>query len=115
MLKFKSRWMDEALDAKLVVDNYVDGGGVYIGLWVNEDGYFEPWCDVTVNLPYSRLPLDDGEAYVDVNNCPELERFITENGLGESLHIIGSSGWCSYPLYRFNMDEVRKHLMGESA
>lgn len=109
MLKFKSRWMDEPVDALLAVDEYADGGGVYIGLWANVEGYFEPYCDVTVNLPGNRLPLDDGEAYVDVNNCPELERFIVENGLGVSMGIIGSSGWCAYPLYKFDMDEVRKH------
>lgn len=113
MLKFKSRWMDEAVDACLVVDEYVDGGGVYIGLWTKEDDYFEPYCDVTVNLPDFGLPLDDGEAYVDVNNCPELERFILENGLGVGVGIIGSSGWCAYPLYKFDMEEVRKHPLEE--
>lgn len=111
MLKFKSQWREEPMDAFIVEDAYANNGRVYLGLWCNEDGYFEPWTDITVNL---FGPLTDSSCgFVDVGNCPEIVRFLEENGLAVPTGKIRQSGWNSYPEYRFNMEEVRKHKREE--
>ena len=76
-------------------------------------------CVELVNLtdgPIARLTvcLIDGdcqpnEAYIDTNNCPWAEQFIKDNKLGEPRGELAKSGFCTYPLYRFNMDELVKH------
>ena len=72
MLKFKSKWREEPLDAFLVEDAYANNGRVYLGLWCSEDGYFEPWADITVNL--SGPVTDSSCGFVDTANCPEIGR-----------------------------------------
>lgn len=68
----------------------------------------EPYCNLTVNIPDSIVWASDTDAFVDTNNCPWAEQFITENGLGSPLGYVGHSGFCSYPLYHFNLDELQK-------
>ena len=47
-------------------------------------------------------------AYVDTNNLPEALKLISAYNLGE---VVGSgvSGFCTYPLVKFNMNELKKH------
>lgn len=58
---------------------------MYIGLMCNEDGYDEPFGDVTVNLSVA-APNYCG--YLNVNDMPDIEKFITEMSLGslQDLH-----------------------------
>lgn len=111
MLKYKSQWSEEPMDAVIVEDAYADNGRLYLGLWCKEDDYFEPWTDITVNLfgPIS----DKNCAFVDINNCPDIVRFLEENELAAPTGKSRQSGWCFYPEYRFDMDKVRKHLAEE--
>lgn len=50
-------------------------------------------------------------AYVDVNNCPWAQKFIEENKLGEFTGKYGQSGFCIYPLYKFNLDKIKEVLL----
>lgn len=65
-----------------------------------EYGFKEPFAMLTVNLDDGMA--NDEYAYVDTNNCPWAEEFIEENNLGSPTGIMGFSGYCAYPLYRFN-------------
>ena len=78
---------------------------MYIGLMCNEDGYDEPFGDVTVNLSVA-APNYCG--YLNVNDMPDIEKFITENELGEFTGFTQRSGYCEYPLYLFNVDKLRE-------
>ena len=55
-------------------------GAMFIGLMCNEDGYEEPFGDVTVNLSVA-APNYCG--YLNVNDMPDIEEFITDNDIGE--------------------------------
>ena len=66
-----------------------------------EDDEFEV---LSVNLPESNS-INPDEAYVDTNNFPQAPEFIIENGLGEPTGEYAASGFCIYPLYRFNTDK----------
>lgn len=88
------------------IQQYMMNGNMYIGLVSkDEDGYLEPYSDLTVNLD-RKVP--DYCAYVDVNNMPEAEKFISENELGYFTGLVQRSGYCMYPLYSFNADKLRE-------
>lgn len=46
--------------------------------------------------------------YLNVNDMPDIEKFITENELGEFTGFTQRSGYCEYPLYLFNVDKLRE-------
>lgn len=81
---------------------YMNEGNLAISLEC-EDG--EPYGMLTVNL---RGKLPEDMAYVDTNNIPDAEKFISENGLGTNTGITMVSGFCIYPLYRFNLDKLER-------
>ena len=66
---------------------------------------------LTVNLGEK---LTDGEAYVDTNNIPNAEEFIAEYELGTPLGVLRRSGFCEYPLYNFNLENVKKYEREEA-
>lgn len=84
-------------DVTMQKTQYSNNGNLAIELIDKEDGC--PFATLTVNL--NKLP-NNNLAYVDTNNCPWGEKFIKENGLGEPTGKYGYSGYCSYPLYKFN-------------
>lgn len=111
MLKYKSVWREEPMDAVITQSAYANNGRMYLGLWCKEEDYFEPWTDITVNL-FGPI-TDENCAFVDNNNCPDIVQFLEQSGLAVPTGRVRQSGWCVYPEYRFNMDEVRKHLAEE--
>ena len=76
---------------------------------------FESYAVITVNLsgsPYGDVKYqDDTHAYIDTNNCPWAIDWLVENNLGrpDPRDIYGMSGYCTYPLFEFflnNFDEL---------
>ena len=90
---------------ELEISSYMDNNRIYIGLVEVDGEYPEHFADLTVNIS---APCPDYCGYVDTNNCPELEGFIEKHGLGEFTGLVGSSGFCSYPLYLFNPEKLRE-------
>lgn len=88
----------------LTVNTYADSKSLYVGMTTAEDGFPEPYGDVTVNLLSSVPPYC---AFVDTNNMPELEDFLVENGIAEFTGIQQKSGYCTYPLYLFDAEKMR--------
>ena len=67
----------------------------------------EPFAKITVNIvDHGELPAD--MAFVDTNNCPWAEDFLTENGLAEKTDTEARSGYCVYPLYKFDLDKLKE-------
>jgi hypothetical protein len=91
--------------------NYADNATLYVGLITNEEGYPEPWQNLTVNLDESRR-CKPNCAFIDTNNNgKEIIRWLEENNLGETTGRIAASGWCFYPEFEFNVDELMKHVV----
>lgn len=83
---------------------YRDNGNLAIVLDSPTEG---PFATLTVNLVnYGKLP--EGYAFLDTNNCPWAERFVKLNELGEDTGLSGASGYCTYPLYKFDMQKLRE-------
>ena len=112
MLKFTSPYTGHKMDAAITRNLYVDGERLYVGMYTfdPEDGFWEMWCDITVNLPDEPV-TDENCGYVDVNNAPYLPRFLEDNGLAEWTGKYGYSGFCQYPEFRFNIDRLDEHLI----
>ena len=85
--------------ATITKGRYAYGDNLFMQLWVEG----EPYATLTVNLPET-LPYN--EAYVDVNNFPEAEDFIKRNKIGTFTGRFGASGFCKYPLYKFDLDKI---------
>jgi hypothetical protein len=86
-MTYTSRFTGET-DVSFDIQQYMNNGNMYIGLGCNEEGYLEPFADLTVNLGYT---TPNYCAYVDTNNLPDAETFVTDNELGTPLRV-GSSG-----------------------
>lgn len=69
-------------------------------------GEEEPYAVMTVNLG---VLFDKTMAFIDTNNFPEAIKIIEEYKLGEPTDITRVSGFCVYPLYKFNLEEVEKY------
>ena len=97
----KTKIYNKEYDVVAVRDTYADNNNLAIMLY--EKGTGESFAVLTVNLD-DKLPIEYG--FVDVNNCPWAEDFIKENKLGEHTKQFGYSGFCLYPLYKFNLSKI---------
>lgn len=52
--------------------------------------------------------LEEGEAYIDTNNCPWAVDFIEQEGIGKRTGRMGRSGYCTYPVVKFDVQKVRE-------
>lgn len=80
-------------------------GNLAIQMWCYDDNFKEPFSMLTTNLG-EKLSAD--KAYVDTNNLRTGFDFILKYNLGELVGF-GQSGFCTYPLVKFNLDEVVKY------
>lgn len=63
----------------------------------------EEFGALTVNLG-DDLPPDTG--YLDTNNLPDAEGFVLRHGIATYTGEFRGSGFCTYPLYRFDMGRL---------
>ena len=87
----------------LKTGRYMTDDSVAIQLENVQDG---PIARITVCL--SDRSLEDGEAYIDTNNCPWAVDFIEKEGLGKRTGRSGRSGYCTYPVVKFDMEKVKE-------
>ena len=86
---------------------------VFTSKYISNDNFaIQLMCD---EGPYATLTVNLGEkcesncSYVDTNNCPWAEDFIAEHKLGTKTGKYGYSGYCVYPEYEFNIEELSKY------
>lgn len=91
------------------INCYANNNNLYLGLdyFGNdmEDWLWLPYCDVTVNvgkLPYLESAIDTN------NNGTGIIAFLEKNGFG---HLTGrsiKSGFCVFPVFKFNEDKLKE-------
>ena len=95
------------------LNNYLDNASLYVGLITNEEGYPEPWQNLTVNLAES-CRCKPNCAYIDTNNNGnEIIDWLEINGFGQQTGRIAASGWCFYPEFEFNMEALMEHVVSD--
>lgn len=86
--------------------NYVENNNLYIGIVCWDEGFPEPWSDLTVNLS---IKCDADCAFVDVNNNgEEIIDWLQKNNLAIPTGRVARSGFCMYPEVRFNKEFLEK-------
>lgn len=81
---------------------YANNNNIAIGL-ITEDG--EPFATLTVNI----CRLEKGLACIDTNNCSGAIDLIKKYNLGEFTNNFCQSGYCTYPVFKLNMDNINKY------
>lgn len=93
----------ENVDVICVPTTYSVGDSLAIQMLEVENGMVQDCFTVlTVNLGNPFLQTDT-RAFVDTNNNPWAVTFIRNNRLGKKTGDIQPSGYCTYPLYEFNL------------
>lgn len=83
---------------------YVNNGRLAIVLLM-KDPEDPVWGIVTVNID-DGIKLEENYAYLDTNNCPRIDIAIFEAGIGVPTGMYGMSGYCRYPLYKFDLSKI---------
>ena len=86
---------------------YLENDNIYVGLNFYDEEYtcWDSFSDVTVNIvpmPYLYSAIDTN------NNGDSIVDFLEENGFGESTGKYVQSGYCMYPVFRFNEDKLKE-------
>lgn len=97
-------------DIYLTLDNYLENDNLYVGMITTNEGYPEPFGDLTVNIG---IKCEENYSYIDVNNNPNIIQWLIDNNLGISTGNMDWSGCVLYPEFKFNIEEVNKHLYKE--
>jgi hypothetical protein len=91
--------------------NYAENGNLYIGLLSVDNDDLENWSDLTVNLS---VKCADNCAFIDTNdNGDEIVDWLIANNLGKLTGRTKTSGWCAYPEFEFDIDELTKHVISD--
>lgn len=101
-LKFELCGVECKVDVKVL--RYLNGNLAILLIDAGDDFNGEEFGTLTVNLG----PVDPEYAALDTNNLPSALDFCVENGLGTKANIMLSSGFCSYPLVKFDIERLRE-------
>lgn len=91
-------------EVSLTTDIYLYNGNTQLNATCRNG---EPYGRLTVNLPF---PLESPDlAFLNINLFGvDVEKFITENGLGEKVEGRDTkNGYLTYPLYRLNLTKIK--------
>lgn len=90
------------------INTYAEGGGLAIELFYTEgDNAIYRFSMLTVNLV--DLPKKSPYAFVDTNNFTDAVYLIETYHLGVFTGNFGASGFCWYPEFKFNLNELNKY------
>lgn len=96
----------EKVSLELQVRSYYNGSTLAVKLADWREGHPEPWNDLTVNLGYF---VEKDCAFINVNNLGEdILPWIEKNGLATPTGRRESSGFVTYPEYRFNAAKLQE-------
>lgn len=108
-------------DIAFSIHKYANNGNLAIQMlsWVEGcyeggvklNGYYESWSMLTVNLTRKCKP---NCAFIDINNNGgAIVDWLIANNLGMDTGVFEISGFCIYPMFEFNMDELNKYIAEE--
>ena len=83
------------------VSSYRNNENLYVGLCHREEGEWEDFGDVTINLPFSFL--EPNEAYITGDFTKDMIRFIKAHKLGKVLDETAKSGYGTYQKVAFDL------------
>ncbi len=123
---FKDKVLDEVLDTipdkmefmllndkPLFLEAYLNLDGLVLTLSCIDDEYtFDEYADMTVNV--SGFKSEPGCALVNVNQY-FMEDLINKYNLGVPTGRYATSGFVTYPEYKFDFDTIKKYALGDNS
>lgn len=96
------------VECYLEIAGYANNGNMAIVLRVAEGPLQDAhYGTATVNLH----PVDDDYGFLDYNNMPLIPGIFESLGIAKPTGIKARSGYCSYPLYQFDMNVLREYTI----
>lgn len=90
------------------IHKYAENDNLAIQMLCWDEEWAEPWSMLTVNLSKKCKP---NCAFIDINNNGDaIIDWLISNNLGKPTDRLGFSGFCVYPEFEFDMDEVQKYV-----
>lgn len=83
--------------------SYQSNGTLAVALIMDTE---EPFGMITVNIAPSDIFADEKAAFIDTNNCPWAKEFLIENKIAFECGVSAGSGYCTYPLFEFDIDKL---------
>ena len=96
-------------DLIIRVLSYADRKRLYIGLYKEENGEWEDFGNLTVNLPHEDVKKN--EAFIDHNFFESKLQFIKKYQLGEILPETAVSGYCTFSKVAFDLDRLEDYTL----
>ncbi len=93
-------------DIALAKLSYSRGGNLAVIAYEADGDCLEPFATLTVNLAEWAYLLQRNQAFVDTNNCPGIDRWLTRHGIATPTGLNAYSGYCEYPMMTFNLDRL---------
>ena len=94
-------------DVTFTTNEYAENGNLYVGIVCFDDGYPEPWSDLTVNLS---VKCESNCAFIDTNNNGAgIINWLEDYGIAKSTGRMKQSGFCTYPEVRFDLEKLVEH------
>ena len=103
MLTYKSYGTEYKI--KLEINHYAENNNFALQAfsWEEDLKFWEPFAVFTKNLG---VELPEDEACIDANNLPDLADWLVENKLAEPTGYAIPSGYCVYPVYKFDLNKI---------
>lgn len=96
-------------DITLEIQTYSAPIGLCVELVDNSEGYPVPYSRITVNIDEFVDPEYTGLlAAIDTNNNPDITKFLESNNLAKFTGKVAISGYCTYPIYKFDENALRE-------
>lgn len=91
-----------------IVNHYANNNNLSINMITTIDDYPEPFSFLTVNL---NEKCAENCAFIDVNNNgPDIIDWLIDNKLGKLSGKIKQSGFCIYPEFIFDLNEIKNYI-----
>ena len=100
---YKLNAYGETYNVRPVRSHYIDNNSIAVML-IEDTG--EEFAVITVNIADTDFLGDETHAFIDTNNCPWAIDFLTDNNIATAEGYYGISGYCTYPLFTFNLDLI---------
>lgn len=110
MARLKLHSWGKEHDITLEISHYQINDNLAIQMWCWDESevFPEPWSMLTVNLTKK---CKSNCAFIDINNNgSNIMEWLEKNNLGRPTGNYEVSGYCIYPEFEFNMEEVNKYV-----
>lgn len=105
MQKYIFRHYNEEYKVTLEANTYSNNQR-FAAQMIDENGV--PVARITVNIAAKLSKNEPNINFVDTNNLPNIEQFLTENKIAKPTGNYAASGYCVYPEYEFDLTKFER-------